>query len=113
MAWATLMKLHKALVERAGEIYARRNPPASGESPIKGEDLIPAQLESVTAEVFEELANMDQTPTQHEMPLETTLEKHGAKDTHISTRGESVTVLRLFPMTCCEDLMLCCFLCLL
>ncbi|CAN0378269.1 unnamed protein product [Ascophyllum nodosum] len=31
---------------------------------------------------------MDQTPTQHEMPLETTLEKHGAKDTHISTRGE-------------------------
>ena len=45
MAWATLlMKLRKALVEHAGEIYARRNPPASGENPIKGEDLSPAQL---------------------------------------------------------------------
>ena len=51
MAWATLMKLRKALVERAGEIYARHNPPASSEGPIKGEDLRPAQLESVTAEM--------------------------------------------------------------
>ena len=78
MAWVTLMKLRKALVERAGEIYARRNPPASGESPIKWEDLSPAQLESVTAEVFENLDNMDQTPIQHEIPVETTLEKRGA-----------------------------------
>ena len=53
MAWATLMKMRKALVEHTGEIYARRNPPASGENPIKGEDLSPAQLESVTAEMFE------------------------------------------------------------
>ena len=49
-------------MERAGEIYARCNPPTSGESPIKGEDLSPAQLESGTAEVFEELSNVDQTP---------------------------------------------------
>ena len=55
MAWATLLiKLRKALVEHAGEIYARRNPPASGENPIKGEDLSPAQLESVTAEMFKQ-----------------------------------------------------------
>ena len=100
------MKLRKGLVERAGEIYARRSPPASGESPIKGEDLSPAWLESVTAEVFEELGNMDQTPIQHEMPMETTLEKRGAKDARISTRCESVTVLRFLPMACCADLML-------
>jgi len=90
MAWATLMKLRKALVESAGEIYERRNPPAPGESPIKGEDLTSEQLESVTAEVFEELGNMDQTPVQHEMPVETTLEKRGAKDARISTGGESL-----------------------
>ena len=64
MAWATLLKLRKALVERAGEIDARRNPPASGESPIKEENLCPAQLKSVTAEIFHELGNMDQTPIQ-------------------------------------------------
>ena len=45
IAWATLMKLRKALVENASKIYARRNPSASGKSPIKGEDLSPAQLE--------------------------------------------------------------------
>ena len=84
------MKLRKALVERVGEIYERRNPPAPGESPIKGEDLTSEQLESVTAEVFEELGNMDQTPVQHEMPVETTLEKRGAKDARISTGGESL-----------------------
>ena len=69
MAWATLMKLREALVEPAGEIYARRHPPAPGESPIKGKDLTSAQLESVTEEVFEELGNMEQTPVQHEMPI--------------------------------------------
>ena len=74
------MKLRKALVDRTGEIYAQRNLPASGESPIKGEDLSTAQLESVTAEAFEELGNMDQTPIQHEIPVETTLAKRGAKD---------------------------------
>lgn len=89
MASATLMKLRKALVGRAGKIYAQRNPPASGESPMEGEDLSPAQLDSVTAEVFQELGNMDQTPIQHEMPVETTLEKRGAKDARISTGGES------------------------
>ncbi|CAN0109308.1 unnamed protein product [Ascophyllum nodosum] len=62
MAWATLMKLRKALVER--------------------------QLESVTPEVFQELGNMDQTPIQHEIPVETTLERRGAKDARISTGGE-------------------------
>ncbi|CAN0514480.1 unnamed protein product, partial [Laminaria digitata] len=56
MAWATLMKLRKAL--------------------------------SATAEVFEELGNMDQTPVQHEMPVETTLEKRCAKDARISTGGK-------------------------
>ncbi|CBJ33842.1 conserved unknown protein [Ectocarpus siliculosus] len=88
MAWATLMKLREALVERAGEIYARRNPPAPGESPIKGEDLTSEQLESVTAEVFVELGNMDQTPVQHEMLVETALEKTGAKDARIATGGK-------------------------
>ncbi|CAB1102966.1 unnamed protein product [Ectocarpus sp. CCAP 1310/34] len=88
LAFATLMKLRTALLERAGEIYARRNPPASGESPIKGKDLSPAQLESVATEVFEELGNMDQTPVQQEMPVETTLEKGGAKDARISTGGK-------------------------
>ncbi|CAB1107081.1 unnamed protein product [Ectocarpus sp. CCAP 1310/34] len=88
LAFATLMKLRTALLERAGEIYARRNPPASGESPIKGKDLTPAQLESVAAKVFEELGNMDQTPVQQEMPVETTLEKRGVKDARISTGGK-------------------------
>ena len=70
MAWATLTKLRKALVVRAGEIYAERNPSAPGESPIKGEDLTSEQLESAAAEVFEELGNVDQTPVQHEMPAD-------------------------------------------
>ena len=69
----------------------------------------PAQLESVTTDVFKELGNIDQTPIQHEMLVETTLEKRGAKDACISTGGESVTVLSFFPMTCCVDFM-CCFL---
>ena len=43
----------------------------------------------MAAEDFEELGNMDQTPVQHEMPVETTLEKRGAKDVRISTAGES------------------------
>ena len=98
----------QALVERAGEIYARRNPPASGESPIKGEDLIPAQLGSVTAEVLKKLGNMDQRTIHHEMPVETTLEKRGAKNARISTGGESVTILRFFPMTCCAVFYICC-----
>ena len=54
MAWAMLTKLRKALVERAGEIDAERNPSAPGESPIKGGGLTCEQLESVDAEVFEE-----------------------------------------------------------
>ncbi|CAN0312111.1 unnamed protein product, partial [Pylaiella littoralis] len=73
MAWATLMKLREALVKRAGEIYARRHPPAPGESSVDGKDLTSEQLESVAEEVFEELGNMDQTPVQHEMPAETTV----------------------------------------
>ncbi|CAN0001693.1 unnamed protein product, partial [Pylaiella littoralis] len=59
-----------------------------GMAPIKGEDLTSEQLESVAATVFEELGNMDQTPVQHEMPVETTLEKRGAKDARISTGGK-------------------------
>ena len=70
ICWAALTKLHKALVERAGEIYVERDTSAPGESPIKGEDLTSEQLESVAAEVFEELGNMDQTPVQHEMPAD-------------------------------------------
>ncbi|CAN0393997.1 unnamed protein product [Ascophyllum nodosum] len=57
-------------------------------TPIDGEDLSPEQLESVTPEVFQELGNMDQTPIQHEMPVETTLERRGAKEARISTGGE-------------------------
>ena len=75
-------------MERAGEIYAERTSCAPGESPIDGEDLSPEQLETVTPEVFQELGNMDQTPIQHEMPVETTLERRGAKDARISTGGE-------------------------
>ncbi|CAN0132046.1 unnamed protein product, partial [Ectocarpus sp. 4 AP-2014] len=82
------MKLRTALLERAGEMHARRNPPSSGESPIKGKDLSSAQLKSVAAEVFGELGNMDQTPVQQEMPVETTLENRGAKDARISTGGK-------------------------
>ena len=57
-------------------------------------------------EVFKEPGNMDQTPTQHEMPVETTLEKRGAKDARISTGGESVTVLSFFSMAYSVDLKL-------
>ena len=42
----------------------------------------------MTPEVFGELGIMDQTPVQQQMPVETTLEKRGAKDAHISTEGE-------------------------
>ena len=62
-------------LKRAGEIYARLNPCAPGEKPVEGKDLSPTQLESVTKELSEELGNMDQTPAQHEMPVETTLER--------------------------------------
>ena len=89
MAWATLTKLREALEERAGEIYAECDPSAPGESPTKGEDLTSEQLEPVAAEVFDELGNVDQTPVQHDMPVETTLEKLGVKDARISTGGES------------------------
>ncbi|CAB1121343.1 unnamed protein product [Ectocarpus sp. CCAP 1310/34] len=88
MAWATVMKLREALVKRAGEIYARRHPPAHDESPIKGEDLTSEQLASVEAEVFEEVGIMGQTPVQHEVPVAITLEKTGAKDARISTGGK-------------------------
>ncbi|CAM9719098.1 unnamed protein product [Pylaiella littoralis] len=88
MAWATVMKLRKALLQRAGEIYEERHPSPPGESPIKGEDLTSEQLESVAEAVFEELGNMDLSPVQHEMPVETTLEKTGAKDARISTGGK-------------------------
>ena len=56
---------------------------------------------------FEELGNMDQTPVQHEMPVETTLEKRGAKDARISTRGESSvdpSIPRLFVDSCTKYL---------
>ena len=43
----------------------------------------------MAAEVFEELGNMDQTPVRHEIPVETTPEKRGAKDARIRTGGES------------------------
>ena len=58
------------------------------ESPIKGKDLTSAQLETVTEEVLEELVNMDQTPVQHDLPMETTLEQTGARDALINTGGE-------------------------
>ncbi|CAM9804658.1 unnamed protein product, partial [Pylaiella littoralis] len=38
--------------------------------------------------VFEELGNMDQTPVQHEMPAETTLQQRGDKDARIATGGK-------------------------
>ncbi|CAN0525617.1 unnamed protein product, partial [Scytosiphon promiscuus] len=46
-------------------------------------------LRSVTPEVFEELGNMGQAPTQHEMLVETTLEKRGATDARINTGGDT------------------------
>ena len=87
MAWTTVMKLCDALLNRAGEIHARRNPCAPGEKPVEGKDLSPTQLESVTKELFEELGNIDQTPVQHEMPVEPTREKKSAKYARISTGG--------------------------
>ena len=56
---------------------------------IKEEDLTSEKLESVATGVFEELGIMDQTPVQHEMPVETSLEKRGEKDARISTGGKS------------------------
>ena len=76
-------------MERADQINEERNSSTPGDSPIKGEDLTSEQLESVTAEVFEEIGNMDQTPVHHEMPVEATLEKRGTTDARISTGGES------------------------
>ena len=72
-------------------------------SPPKGDDLTSEKLGSVAAKVFEELGNMDQTPVQHEMPVETTLEKRGAKATRISTSGGSSVdpaIPRLFVGSC-------------
>ena len=103
MAWATLTKLRKALVDRAGETYAECNPSAPGESPTKGEDLTSEQLESVASEVSEYLGTMDQTPVQHEMQVEKSLKKRGAKDARISTGGESSVdpaIPRLFVDSC-------------
>ncbi|CAM9985588.1 unnamed protein product, partial [Ectocarpus sp. 4 AP-2014] len=45
-------------------------------------------LKSVEDEVFGELGNMDQTPIQQEVPVDTTLEKRGATDARISTAGK-------------------------
>ena len=76
-------------------------------APIKGEDLTSEQLESVAAKVFEELGNMDQTPVQHETPVETTLDKRGAKDARVSTGGESSVdpaIPRLFVDSCTKYL---------
>ncbi|CAN0229114.1 unnamed protein product, partial [Ectocarpus sp. 13 AM-2016] len=89
MAWAIITKLRKALLKRAGEIFAERNPGAAGQIPIDGEGLTAEQLASVAEQVFEELGNMGQTPVQHEMPMETTLEKDGAQDARISTGEKS------------------------
>ena len=71
------------------------------------ERLTSEQLESEAAGVLEELGNMDQTPVQHEMPVETTLEKRGAKDARISPGGESSgdsAILRLFVDSCTKYL---------
>lgn len=40
-------------------------------------------------EVFGELGSMDQTPIQHDMPVETTLEASGVKHARNSTVGEA------------------------
>lgn len=76
-------------MERTSKIYAARNPCASDELPIDGEEPSSEQLKSVTAEVCQELGNMDQTPVLHKMPVDTTLEKRGAEDVRISTACES------------------------
>ena len=86
---------------------AERNLSAPDKSPIKEEDLTSEKLESVATGVFEELGIMDQTPVQHEMPVETTLEKRGAKDDRISTGGESSvdpTIPRFFLDSCTKYL---------
>ena len=111
MVWATLVKLRKAL---AWSALVRSTLGATHLHLVRASSkrggLSPAQLETMAAEVFEELGNMNHTPIQHEMPVETNMEKCGAKDARISTGSESLTVLRFFSMTCCADLMLCCFL---
>lgn len=83
MAYATVMKLRKALAKRAGRIYAGRNLCAPGERPVEGKDLTSEQLKWVTTTAFEEFGNMDQTSVQQEMPVETT-RACAVRKTHVS-----------------------------
>ena len=87
---------------------------------MKGEDLTSEQLESVAAEVFEELGNMDQTPVQHEIPVETTLEKRKGRS-HQHRRWEfgrscysafvCLFVYEVLEVICC--MYCCCHICFL
>ncbi|CAM9104900.1 unnamed protein product [Hapterophycus canaliculatus] len=90
MALATVMKLRQALLERSAEIYARRHARAPIELAVAGEELSSERLKLVSAEVFGELGNMDQKRVPHDMPVETTLEKRGAKDARIATGGDAL-----------------------
>ena len=87
-------KIRATNMNRAAAIRAKRiaatvcegcQGPAAAFFTVDGAGLPPEQLLSVQEEVFSELCNNNQTPIQQEMPVDTTLEKTGAKDARIAT----------------------------
>lgn len=90
-----MLKARAANKNRTAEIYAAKHSPAAPSAQgqnanaavnVEEKGLSSKQLLSVQ-EVLRELGNMDQTPLQYEMPVETTLKTTGVKDAHISTPG--------------------------
>ncbi|CAM9877062.1 unnamed protein product, partial [Pylaiella littoralis] len=81
-------KRHRFSIRRRTSMGQKLPKGHEGMASVDGKDLTSEQLESVAEEVFEELGNMNQTPVQHEMPAETTLQPRGDKDARIATGGE-------------------------
>ncbi|CAN0050933.1 unnamed protein product, partial [Pylaiella littoralis] len=81
-------KRHRFSICRRTSVGQKLPKGHEGMASVDGKDLTSEQLESVVEEVFEELGNMDQTPVQHEMPAETTLQQRSDKDARIATGGE-------------------------
>ena len=99
MAWATLTKLRKAPVERAGEIYAERNPFTPGESSIEVEDLTSEQLEPVAKEFSKDSETWTRRPfstrCQSRRPS-----KRAAQRTLASAQEVRVRSILLFRVCC-------------
>ncbi|CAN0432379.1 unnamed protein product, partial [Pylaiella littoralis] len=81
-------KRHRFSIRRRTSVGQKLPKGHEGMASVDGKDLTSGQLESVAEEVFEELGNMNQTPVQHEMPAETTLQQRGDKDARIATGGK-------------------------